>query len=465
MLLSETSVPGTDDWYLMRLAVQYGAGLPRLGRLRSYVDGTSALPVEASQAMREAYRRFLRMHRLNLAELAVDARVNRMKPLGFRTAAAGDDYGDQVAMRVWNRSNLKVGSRNYFRGAAVYGRGFTLNSGPQTPSADADPLIVPRDAWSMVSIQDGARPWLTEAALMVGWDPVNGVDVLTLFRPGYMRQAIRQQRVSSIPTNGSVWLPGRGWSWVSDPVPLGYTEKNPVTQLAMRDDGAGIFEAHTDTLDRINNTLLERSTLIALQAFRQMAIEGRLPERYPDSHELAGQKINYDEIYKAGPASLWFLPDGAKVWESSVTDVTPITGAVKGDVQHFAATTSTPLYILQPDAANGSAEGASLAREGLVFAVEEMSDRADAALALALSMAFEALGDAERAQIEQIETIWAPPDRSSITERASASSQAKAGGLSQRMINEKIFQLTPGEMAREEQYKQDEAFLAPAAGA
>jgi hypothetical protein len=464
MLLSETSVPGTDDWFLMRLAVQYGAGLPRLGRLRSYMDGTSALPSEASQAMRESYRRFLRMHRLNVGELAVDARVNRMKPIGFRTAAAGDDFGDATAMRIWKRSNLKVGSRDLFHDAALYGQAFTVNSGPQVPSPDADPRIVPRGPWAMTSFQDPAEPWLSEAALMVGYDPINGVDILTLFRPGYMRQAFRRARVSAIPTNGNVWLPGRGWEWVSDAVPLGFTQKNPVTQLAMK-DGRGVFEAHTDTLDRINNTILERSTLIAMQAFRQMAIEGKLPERYPAFHERAGEKIDYDDLYKAGPGSLWMLPEGAKIWESGVTDITPILGATKQDVQHFAAVTSTPLYILQPDAANGSAEGASLAREGLVFAVEEMDDRADGTLALGLSMGFEALGDIERASIEDIETIWAPPDRSSITERASASAQAKAGGMSQRMINEKIFQLTPAEMAREEQYKQDEAFLAPAAGA
>ncbi len=462
MLLSETSVPGTDDWYLMRLAVQYGASLPRLAQLRSYIDGTSAMPAEASAAMRQTYRRFLRMHRLNVAELALKARVNRMKPLGFRTAAAGDDFGDALAMKVWRRSNLKVGARDFFYASGEYGASYLVNSGPQAPSATADPMIVPKDPWSVTSIQDAAQPWLSEAALMAGWDPMNGVDVLTLFRPGHMRQAFRRGRVSAIPTNGSAWLPGRGWEWVSDPIPLGYTERNPVTQLAMQ-DGKGVFEAHTDTLDRINNTILDRSTLIAMQAFRQMAIQGNLPERYPDWHELAGQKIDYDELYKAGPGSLWMIPDGAKIWESGVTDITPIVGAIKQDVQHFAAVTSTPLYILQPDAANGSAEGASLAREGLVFAVEEMTDRADEALAISLSMAFEALGDLERAQIEEIEPIWAPPDRSSITERSAAAAQAKTGGLSQRMINEKIFQLTPQEMGREAQYKQDEAFLAPAA--
>lgn len=461
MLLSETSVPGTDDWYLMRLAVQYGAGLPRLAKLRSYIDGTSALPAEASYATREAYRRFLRMHRLNLAQLAVDARVNRMKPLGFRTAAAGDDFGDAAAMRIWRRSNLQVGSRDYFNDAAVYGDAYTVNSGPTVPSADADPLIVPRGPWDVTSIQNAAQPWLSEASLMVGWDAMNGVDVLTLFRPGYMRQAFRRGRVSAIPTNGSAWLHGRGWEWVSDPVPLGFTQKNPVTQLALKDH-KGIFESHIDSLDRINDTILKRSTIIALQAFRQMAIQGKLPERYPDSHPQAGERIDYDEIYKAGPDALWVLPDGAKIWESGITDITPISGAVKDDVRNFAAVSSTPVYILQPDAANGSAEGASLARESLVFAVEEMTDRANGSLALALSMGFEALGDVERAQIESIEPIWAPPDRSSVEARSSAASQAKAGGLSQRMINEKVFQLTPQEMAREEQYKQDEAFLAPA---
>jgi hypothetical protein len=86
-MLTETSIPGTDDWWLMQLAADFGADLPRLHRMQSYADGTNDLPEEADQNMRDAYRRFLHTSRLNLADLVVSTKVSRMKPQGFRTAA------------------------------------------------------------------------------------------------------------------------------------------------------------------------------------------------------------------------------------------------------------------------------------------------------------------------------------------------------------------------------------------
>jgi hypothetical protein len=92
-MLEQTTVLGSDDWWLVQLAADFGADLPRLYRMQSYADGTNALPDEADAAMKDAYRRFIHMSRLNMAELIVAARVNRMKPLGFRTAATASKSG------------------------------------------------------------------------------------------------------------------------------------------------------------------------------------------------------------------------------------------------------------------------------------------------------------------------------------------------------------------------------------
>jgi hypothetical protein len=444
----------------MELAVQFGSDLPRLYRLKSYADGTNALPDEADLSMREAYRQFIHMSRLNMAELVVSARTNRMKPLGFRTAAPGDVIGDSAAWTMWKRNGMKVGARDFFTAGGNYGSAYLTTTGPQTPSASASPSIVASDGLSTVTRPYSLKPWLSEAALHVGFDPINQVDTLTLFRPGYMRQAIRSKKKSSVPSDGSPWSPGRDWGWVSDPVRLGYTEQVPVFCM-QGPGGKGMFEKHLDSLDRITNTIRDRLTITAMQAFRQRALSGDLPDVYPDDHPKAGQSVNYDEIFKAGPAALWRLPAGASIWESAITDITAILSATKDDTKNLAAVSSTPIYILSPDAASGSAEGASLAREALTFSVEEWIDRAEMPIVQALGAGFQAQADAVRAAEGDIEIIWSPVDRSSILERSAAAASAKSGGLSQRMINEKIFQLTPSEMAQEEQNKADEAFLEP----
>lgn len=464
MLLSETSVPGTDDWCVMQLASEFGEGLPRKHMLQSYVDGTAMLPVyDTSASMRSAYLRFVSTARLNLAELTIGARVARMRALGFRTAAPGDTTGDRIAMRNWNRSKMKVGSRDLFSDFATFGEAGILTSGPTVPSPDAKPMMHRLSPLQFASRQYSATPWLTEMVLFVGYDDVAEMETLTLLRPGYMRQALRPAKRSSVPSDGKRWSPGRGWFWETAPIRFGYTNQVPFARIQMK-DGRGVFEGHTDSLDRINRGILDRLTITAMQAFRQRGIQGDLPREYPADHPQAGQRINYDEVYSAGPAALWMLPANAKIWESAVTDITPIITGNKDDVVKYAGATTTPLYILQPDVANTSAGAADLAREGIIFAVEEMMDRAELGLQIAHSLNFQALGDDVRADADEVETIWASAARLSVTEMASAASQAPSGGMPQRMIDEKIWQMSPAEIEQAQIDRSDQAFETAAVG-
>jgi hypothetical protein len=462
-VLEQTTVTGSDDWWVMRLAEKLGRGLPRLGELRGYADGTCLLPYGADQLVAESVMRFIRMSRLNLAELVVSARTDRMRPTGFRTAAVTTANSDSVAWSTWKRSGMKAGARKFFRSGLTYGSSYLTVTGSQQPSSTAQPMMLQSTPWDTVTEQSAAQPWLAQMALQVGFDPIAGAEVLTLFGPGFMRQAYRQARVPSLPNDGTLWMPGNGWTWSSDRRPLGYTQEVPVVRFSTA-DGKGVFETHTDALDRVNHTIMQRLEIIAYQAFRQMVIKGEFPEFYPATHPLAGQKINYDERFRSGPGSVWFMPQGADVWQSQATSSKDINDAIASDIKFAAAVMRTPAYMLTADSANQSAEGASLAREALVFAVEELIDQADLALAQAQSIAFQALGDEERAQVAMIEPIWAPVDRSSIIERAQSAQAAKQGGLSQQMIDEKIFQLSPDEMDQEQQNLSDELFTSSAQG-
>jgi hypothetical protein len=464
-VLSQTTVPGSDDWWLVQLAEQLGGGFPRLHKLRRYANGDAPLPDDSPRQMRRAYARFVKRSRLNMADLIVSARVNRMKPLGFRTAAPDDDFGDKQAWGTWKRSHMRVGFRDHIRALGIYGAAYVTTVGESTAGA-ADPLLLPSDGWTTASAQDSLRPWETEYTLVAGYDPIDGVDTLTLFGPGWVRVAQRNAKVTSIPNNGNAWAMGRNWGWTSDRVPLGWTARNPVVKYEAP-DGMGLFEKHLDVIDRINGEILNRLTITAMQAFRQRGIEGNLPEFYPPDHPtMAGQRINYDDIYQAGPAALWLLPEGAKVWESQTTDITPILTAIKDDIKQLSAVSSTALYILSPDVADGSAASASLSREALSFNVGELQDRVDESLATSLALAFEAQRDDVRSEVGEISTIWAAIDGSSITERAAAAQQAKAGGMTQNFIDEKIFGYSPEEMEKAATERQTESLLvAAAAGA
>ena len=142
--------------------------------------------------------------------------------------------------------------------------------------------------------------------------------------------------------------------------------------------GRGDYEMHLGTLDRINDKIVNEMTIAKVQAFRQRAIKG-LPdtEKRVVDGKLVEQAIDYEGVFEAAPGSLWQVPGDVEFWESSAVDLTPIRMAIKDDLERLAAVTSTSLHTVTPDAASGSAEGASLMRETSVDAANTRIDHAD----------------------------------------------------------------------------------------
>jgi len=444
----DPSTPGTPDWWLDRLATRLGDGFPRLGRLRAHWLGEAPVPDGGGEAMRAAYRRFKDLARLNVAELIAEAVTSRMVPAGFKTSTADDDEGDREAMARWTANHMGVQARDLFTDMAVYGCGYLRVSG------DDGALSVP-SPWLTAVEPVPARPWESSAALLAGWDAQAGEDCLLLWWQDdagvWARLAARPGRVSSIPDSGQRWSPSRSWEWAGGPERVGLSRVPVVACRAKK--GLGQFERHLAALDRINHTIFQRLAITVMQAFRQRWISGDLPDEYPEGHPQAGRKIDYEDIFKSGPAAMWRLPFGAKVEESAYTDVTPLLTAVKDELRQLAAVSQTPLYLLDPDAATGSAAGASASRETLVFKVEDLCARAGDALATAMALSFEASGGRR----DDIEVVWKPADRASLSEKAQAASQA-AGSLPRRTIWREIWQMTPDRFAQAEQDAADEAF-------
>jgi hypothetical protein len=459
-MLEFAGTPGSDDWLLMDLGREMGANFPRLNTIRRYRNGDAPVPDEATPAMRAAYVKFVKMSRLNMCELIVSSKVNRQKVNGFRTSQVGDDLGDTEATRTWDRSRMKVGSRSLFSDAGHYGASFITVHGPEGEGnidrSLFEPVMVTSDPWRTWTRPHPLRWWETEYAIEVSHDPVAQVDRIILYGPGWARIAQREAKTkTTIPSDGQVWRPTTDWTWLGPRITLGWTGENPITRYSTL-TGLGIYEPHLDTVDRINDGIKQRVTLTAMQAFKQRALEGNLPTHYPADHPQAGEPIDYDSIFEAGPAALWRLPEGVKIWESEVTDTRPLLEGNKDDKKDLASVTGTPLYILSPDAASGSAEGANVLKETAIFSVEEMNDLAEVAIAQAMALAFQSKGDADRGRAENIGVIWGSVDRMSV---ADAMQAMQAGGrkVTQRYADQTILGLTPGQMRQAEADREKEA--------
>lgn len=434
----DVSQPGSPGWWLDRLAKKLADRQPRLNRLDAYYKGEADLP-ESAESARDAYRAFQRKARANFAELVIEAVRERMVPVGFRTGAQNTEETDSDAWGIWQANSLDADSMLAHRAMLVMGDAYAIVGAPD--EASGQPVISLEDPRQVITEHDPVRRRQVVAAAKLYVDDVAGMDMALLYLPGFVFKAFRRRKTGVSAASGIA-----GWDWVDGTPEVLPFDQVPVVRFPNRADlfseTSGEFEAALDTLDRINHGILQRLIIATIQAFRQRAVMGVQP------NDEAGNPIDFNGLFMPGPAALWMLPEDAKMWESSQTDLTGILLSVRNDIMDLAASTRTPLFYLTPDAANGSAEGASLAREGLVFKVNDRIVQAGEAWEQVMSLAFRWLGDNERANTADLEVLWAPPERFSLAERYDAASKAQAAGVPWRYVMTDVLQFSPSVVDR-----------------
>ena len=381
-------MPDSTQQWLEQLTERLDEQSRRLLPLRDYVTGNAPLPEGASQN-RESFARWQRLARTDFPNLIVDAVAERMKIAGFRVA---DDPQDNDAARaLWRRSLGDSLAPDVHRDMLTYGLGYAMAAAGRSGA-----VLTRESPFSTITDHDPLEPMWVRAGLKVWRD--GDIDWAVLHLPGTVQRFTRGTSMRAVG----------GWEPVGPPQRT-RLDRVPIVRFTNR-DAVGEFALHTDLLDRINWVILQRLLIIAMQAFRQRAIKGDLPD--VDSE---GNEIDYSEVFLPGPDALWELPEGVDIWESTPGDITGILSAVKDDLRDLSAVTRTPMSVLSPDSANQSAEGAALTREGLVFKVDDRIGRAtpswDGLVGLGLAL------DGQQVQVQ---TQWAPAERQSLTEKADA---------------------------------------------
>ena len=407
---------------------------PGLDVLDDYRQGDPPLRPDIHSGWKPYVRQFVRMGRLNVADLIVSSTSNRMQLRDFRTAAAGDELGDQVARDIMRANGMKLLMRDVHDLTLGFGEAYTITAPPKKGRTHS--LITAEDPRQVITAHDPATGEEIAGLKMFRseWDDE---DIAYLYLPGLVRRATHKG--PTLLTNGPHRLDAKGWVWDDDAdadVPDG---KLPVTRFRNR-DGVGEFERHLDTLDRINDKIFDEWWIAKIQAFRQRAVKN-----LPDTDEETGEEIDYSDMFTASPDEMWQVPGDVDFWESTPVDLTPITNAIQKDLERLSAALSIPLHIVTPDAANGSAEGASLMREEHVYKVENRIDHVDPSWARTMSLAFLFQGDAARADVTKIEPLWGPVERFSLAQRSDAAAKAK-DSLPVEAIQRDIWQYAPAEI-------------------
>lgn len=466
----------SPGWWMDRLFRQLSdhKRYNRLEDLYQRYRGNPPLP-EGAEAARELFTAFQKKSRTNYAELAVAAVSERMRPVGFRTAVDSDETGDDDAREIWNRARMNIVAADVHDMMLNMGEAYVI-----VGLMDEDhgvPVVTAEDPRFVVGEPDPMNPYKLRAALKFLRDDIEGEDRAYLFLPGEVWVARRDSPYTYVGAPGGInftegqyvppragsmgpmgWNP-QNWSWIPERSgTLGHDQMCVIPFF--NKDRMGEYEKHIDILDRINYQTLSRLCTAALQAFKQRAIETKLDPNDPNGGGLAeededGNEIDYSQVFTSDPAAIWMLPPGATIWESSTADLRQILEVNKDDVMNFAAVTRTPMYYLNPGGANQSADGAAMQKESLLFKAGDRIDRASPQWAMAMALIFLVMQQPERADLSKLQTLWASPQRLSLSEKATAASQVK-DIIPWRSLMTYVFDFDPDTVERMESEREEE---------
>ena len=480
-----TSDNDSDDAYwLTTLANQLADDIPRLCKLRTFYDGAETVPVAQIPAGVDVsayavYQRFVELCPANFARIIADSVSSRQKPIGFRSVSDKAQRSEE-ADKAWRSHHMDVKARSVMHDVAVYGSGYFMVTSLENPDR-----VTALSPWTARVSPNG------DNAIYYDYDATSNRESITVARlirnddgsvkEVYSRTAVRDAERPSIllesatdeiykvyndPTANKTFSFGAGFEWEGGAFQYDFAQKCGCLPIIRIGSGSGMgqFEPHVPLLSSIDQQRFQRFCIQEMQAFRQRAISGKIRRTYqPDDMPVilgkakAGDPIDYSQVFSMGPAALWILPDGADIWESQVTDVTQLITAASSDIKHLAAASGTPLDILSPDVA-GSASGADLKREGLIFKVEDLNARANDALVYVLRMAIQADDEARNvSEDEMFETVWAPIAPNSDLNMAQAANYVK-DILPPKTIMRKFLHMTETEISEAMQDMTDNTY-------
>lgn len=426
----DANVVRSPGWYFKRLMNRLSDPERKrdLNLLYDYLVGKPPMPMGAENA-RSAYESFMRMARLNLADMATGALANRMAPIGFDSLRESDATGDSEIGSAWERAGMPVIAADVHLHMLSMREAYAVVG--EVDDETGTPTVTFEDPRWMVGMPDPVRPDRMKASLKVKYDEEEDVDRGYLYLDGTITGGMAQIWTATRKSYGKLGavygFNPKEWTW--DPAHSGELihPRNPVVRFDNR-LSLGHYEPHLDALDKINHQLLQRMTIAVMQAFRQRWVKG-LPAHYPEDDfsipaELRGKEIDWSKTFVSDPAAFWQLPENADIGESASVDIGPLNNGIQEDIKQFAFATGTPIYMVDSGNDNSSAESATTSREALLFNAKDRNRRVTPRWNRLQGLMLLQAGETNLKLIQSLRVKFAPPELLSLSERADAASKA-----------------------------------------
>lgn len=452
----DTSIADTPGWWLKQLEAKIEDRQPRYKELTRYDIGDHPLP-EGDERCRLMFQAFQRKARSNYISLVIEAVLERMKIVGFRTGADSTNAADKEAWRIWQANRMDARAPLVHRAMLVTSHAYVMVGKSKDPKRAVSSIITPESPRQVAVETDPLDQLTTLAGVKICQDKRLDATVAVLGLPDFVWTFIK-------PTTGSGWAVKDRQPNTAKVVPFVEFVNRP--QLDHADNtylgtgryvrgaiGHGLSEMASvvDIQDRINDTILNRLVIAKVQAYRQRWVKGIKTE------DETGQPIDLPFI--PGVDMLWAVEDiDAQFGDFAVTDLGPIMKAVEADIRDLAAISRTPPHYLLSELSNVSGDALNQSETGLSMKAWERIGTTSDSWERVMSIAGIHAGH-EALSAPDSETLWKDPEARTRAELADASVKESAAGVTWRFRMERL-NFTPQEIDRMDAERQAEQLMA-----
>lgn len=390
-------MPDTPEEWRDVLSKQLGGRRPWIARYEAYYEGRHRLAFATSK-FREAFGNLFSAFADNWCQVVVDASVERLEVQGFRFSQ--DAEADDEAWRIWQWNQLDADSGMAHETAVATGAAYLLVSPSDDP---ATPMITVEHPAEMIVASAPGERRTRQAALKI-WKDEEGFAMATLYLPdGLFKWRSREK------DDG-----GKQVDWVDRPDeptmtdnPLGVVPVVPLlNRPTMRGDGRSDLQSVIPEQDAVNKLVADMLVASEFAAYRQRWASGIEVPIDPET----GKPIR--KIFDAANDRMFTTAnEDAKFGSFDATDLSNYVSGIEMIIQHIAAQTRTPPhYLLGQSGSFPSGESLKATETGLVAKVKRKMVNFGESYEEAMRLAFQLIGDTEKAAAESAETIWRDPE-------------------------------------------------------
>jgi Phage portal protein, SPP1 Gp6-like len=388
----------------------------RIDEFHAYYRGEVPLAY-ATEKFREAFGWLLQALSDNWCQIVVDSSVERLQVQGFRFGAP---EADEQAWGIWQDSNLDVLSDVAHSEASQTGIAYTLvtpdDNGPRITICSGLEAIVETDPADRTYRVGGFKRWLG----------LDGYRHGVLYLPDAFVIVQAEADDADDASDRSPWE-------VVDTIanPLGVVPLIPMVNNPQI-DGAGMSDLHVmmrlqDAVNKLLADMLVNSEFVAY------------PQRFATGIEIPkgrdGRPLDREQ-FLSSVSRLWVseMPD-AKFGELGAHEGLGYVKQIEMIVQHIAAQTRTPPHYLTAGLGQyPSGDSLRASESGLVSKVKRKQRWFGDPWEESLRVSFLALGEIEKAETRDAETIWADPERRTEAQLVDALVKMGTLGVPQRAL-------------------------------